>query len=55
MAYVGNADGRIHRIDLHDGGEAWSVDLGGPVTGDPVLLDGRLFVGLADGRLVCLK
>jgi outer membrane protein assembly factor BamB len=54
-AYAGNADGRIHRVDLHDGGEAWAVELGATVTGDPVIVDGHLIVGLTDGRLVCLK
>ncbi len=52
--YAGNADGRLYRVDLDDGGTAWSVNLGSAVTGDPTLSGGLLVVGTAAGRLVGL-
>ncbi len=55
VVYAGNADGRMHRVDLHDGGEAWSVSMGATITGDPLLVDGMLVVGLTDGRVVALQ
>jgi outer membrane protein assembly factor BamB len=53
-AYVGNADGRLHRFDPDDGGETWSVQLGATVSSDPVILGDLLMVGLADGSLLTL-
>ncbi len=53
-AWVGDAGGRFFRLDLDDGGVAWTVELGSPVTGDPVLAWGRLVVGLASGAVVAL-
>lgn len=54
-AWVGDAGGSVHRVDLDDGGVAWSRDLGAAVTGDPLLIDGLLVVGLADGTVVALE
>ncbi len=54
-AYVGDAGGHLYRVDLDDGGVAWTIDLGAPVTGDPVLAWGILVVGLGDGRVVALQ
>ena len=54
QAYVGNGDGFLYRIDS-DGGVVWKARLGAPVTGDPVMLRGRLVVGLANGRIVALE
>ena len=44
----------LYRIDS-DGGVVWKARLGAPVTGDPVMLRGRLVVGLANGRIVALE
>jgi outer membrane protein assembly factor BamB len=53
-AFVGNADGRVHRFDVEDGGEGWRVKLPATVTSGPLILDDRLYVGLVDGTLACL-
>lgn len=51
--YVGNGDGFLYRIDS-DGGVVWKTRLGAPLTGDPVMLRGRIVLGLANGRVVAL-
>ncbi len=52
--YVGNADGRLHRIDPDDGGEIWSIQLGATPSAAPVVVSGMVVVGLTDGSLVAV-
>jgi hypothetical protein len=33
----------------------WAANLGAPVTGQPTIVDGRMVVGLANGRIVGLE
>lgn len=53
--YAGNGDGTLFRIDGFDGGVVWTVKLGAPPTGEPVVARGLLVVGLANGRVVALE
>ena len=53
--YAGNGDGNLYRIDVFDGGVVWKAPLGAAVTGDPVVVGGKVIVGLANGRLVALS
>ncbi len=46
--------GRLRRIDSADGGTVWSIDLGAPITGEPVVIDGTVIVGTSDGRLIAV-
>ena len=53
-AYVGNADGRLHRFDPDDGGESWSLQLGASITAGPVVVGELVIVGLADGTIAAV-
>lgn len=53
-AWVGDAGGGLHRVDLDDGGVAWSLDLGAATTSGPELAWGLLVVGLASGEVVAI-
>jgi len=52
--YIGNADGRLHRFDPDDGGEVWAVPLGATPSASPVVIDGKVVVGLTDGSVVAV-
>jgi len=52
--YIGNADGRLHRFDPDDGGEVWGLQLGATPSANPVVLDGKVVVGLTDGSIVAV-
>ncbi len=52
--YIGNADGRLHRFDPDDGGEVWAVPLGATPSANPVIIDGKVVVGLTDGSVVAV-
>ena len=53
--YVGDGLGRITAYDMADGGSVWMIEAGAPVTGDPIVLDGLLVFGTADGRIIGLS
>ena len=53
-AFGGNADGRLHRFDPDDGGEAWSIQLGATASADPVVIGNTIIIGLADGTLIAV-
>lgn len=53
-AWAGDLGGRLHRVDLDDGGVAWSLSLGAPITAGPELAWGMLVVGLASGEVVAV-
>jgi outer membrane protein assembly factor BamB len=54
QAYAADGEGTLFRLD-EDGGVAWTVPLGVAITGDPVLIDGLLVLGTADGRILALR
>ena len=53
-AFVGNADGRLHRFDPDDGGESWSFSLGASISSGPLVIHDLVIVGLADGTLAAV-
>jgi len=53
--YTCDGHGRLARFDMADGGSAWTVDLGVPITGDPVVTPQFIIVGTSDGRLLALS
>ncbi|MCK6507527.1 PQQ-like beta-propeller repeat protein [Myxococcota bacterium] len=53
-AWAVDLGGRLHRVDLDDGGVAWSLALGAPATAGPELAWGMLIVGLASGEVVAV-
>jgi len=50
--YAGDAAGRVHRIDMADGGTVWSLELGSKITAVPAVNGGLIAYGTADGRLI---
>ncbi len=54
-AWIGDAAGRLHRVDLSDGGIAWSMDLGSPITSGPELAWDLMLIGLASGDVLALR
>ncbi|NOY27306.1 MAG: PQQ-binding-like beta-propeller repeat protein, partial [Oligoflexia bacterium] len=53
-AWVGDSGGRLHRVDLDDGGEAWSLQVGAPISSGPELAWDLILVGLSSGELVAI-
>jgi outer membrane protein assembly factor BamB len=48
---VGCEDGRLYCVNLADGKERWSYDIGSPVTASPAAANGLVIVGAEDGNL----
>jgi outer membrane protein assembly factor BamB len=53
--YVGSDAGRFYALDAATGAVVWSTDVGAPVTAEPAVTAGRIFVPTADGDLVVLR
>ena len=51
--YVASYDGIVRAIDRHTGVEAWRVQVDGMPT-QPVVIDGRVYVGTTLGRAVAI-
>lgn len=55
VAYVGSSDGKFYAIEVADGSEKWSFEVGGKVTGSTVVdRDGILYIGSEAGWLYAL-
>jgi outer membrane protein assembly factor BamB len=57
VLYAGTAGGDLHAFAAAGCGEAacaplWSAATGSPVTGGPIVSNGRVYAGLQDGRMV---
>lgn len=57
VLYAGTVGGELHAFAATGCGEAtceplWSATTGSPVTGGPIVSNGRVFAGLQDGRMV---
>jgi outer membrane protein assembly factor BamB len=57
VLYAGTAGGELHAFAAVGCGEAacaplWSAATGSPVTGGPIVSNGRVYAGLQDGRMV---
>ncbi|MBA2481010.1 MAG: PQQ-binding-like beta-propeller repeat protein [Planctomycetes bacterium] len=53
--YVADANGVLRCLDPQTGSERWKADLGSPAVGGPIAKDGRVFVPLKTGHLVCFE
>ena len=51
--YVSSYDGIVQALDRHTGAEAWRVEVDGMPT-QPVVVDGRIYLGTALGRAVAI-
>ena len=48
---VGSTDGRLYLLDLKDGREVWSYEIGAPLSGSPAVAGGMIVIGADDGRV----
>ncbi|WP_430459574.1 outer membrane protein assembly factor BamB [Thalassolituus sp. LLYu03] len=55
VVYMADVTGHVAALALDGGDEAWSIDLGLPVTGGVSEDNGQLFVATMDGLLHCLN
>ena len=53
--YLTDNAGTMRCLDLATGVERWRVDLGAPAAGGPAAADGRVFVPLRTGHLLCFE
>jgi outer membrane protein assembly factor BamB len=52
--FVATTRGRMHLLNLANGGERWQTDVGGRFTASPAVTDDRIVIGNEDGTLYCL-
>jgi outer membrane protein assembly factor BamB len=51
---VGGEDGRVYVLDIEDGSEKGSVDLGAPIAASPAVASGVVYIGTGDGSFYAL-
>lgn len=51
LAFLSDFDGFLHCLDVKTGKPYWTFDLKSPVWGSPLLADGKVYLGDADGDL----
>jgi tetratricopeptide (TPR) repeat protein len=51
--YLADDKGILHCLDERTGQERWQAPCGGPVAGGIIALDGRVYIPLKNGQLVC--
>lgn len=54
QVYMAGHDGRVQAVETESGDRVWRVDLDSPLSGGPVVGEGRVLVGSLDGRLFAL-
>lgn len=55
LAFLSDFDGVLHCLDFNTGKPYWTFDLKSPVWGSPLLADGKVYLGDADGDLAVFK
>jgi outer membrane protein assembly factor BamB len=55
LAFLADFTGIVHCLNVRTGKPYWTFDLKSPVWGSPLLADGRVYVGDADGDLAVFK
>jgi outer membrane protein assembly factor BamB len=55
LAFLSAFDGNLHCLDASTGKPHWTFDLKSPVWGSPLLADGKVYLGDADGDLAVFK
>lgn len=53
--FVATSAGKVHRVDPASGRVLGTVQVGVPVTSEPIIDGGRIFLGARQGQLVCLN
>ncbi len=53
--YLADANGTLHCIDGQSGAERWHADLGAPATAGIVAAEGKVYVPLRNGTLICFE
>ena len=48
---TGGIDGRIYVLNLENGLEIWSYEIGAAILGGPAVAGGLIIVGAEDGRI----
>jgi outer membrane protein assembly factor BamB len=51
---IATMKGDIKIIQLRDGKQLMSYELGTPVTGSPAVIDQKIIIGADDGKVYCL-
>ena len=47
----GSIDGRLYILDLENGKEMWSYEVGAAILSCPAVVDGMIVIGAEDGRV----
>ncbi len=47
----GSIDGRLYVLNLKDGKEIWSYEIGAAIPGSPAVTGGKVVIGAEDGRI----
>ncbi|MEW6251224.1 MAG: PQQ-binding-like beta-propeller repeat protein [Planctomycetota bacterium] len=55
VVYAADLDGFLYCLDAHTGQRIWKYDMQAAVWGSPLVADGKVFLGNADGELVVLE
>ncbi len=55
LVFAPDLSGFVHCIDLKSGKRNWEYDAFSAIWGSPMVVDGRVFLGLEDGKLLLLK
>ncbi len=55
LAFLSDLDGILHCLDVKTGKPYWTFDLKSPVWGSPLLADGKVYLGDADGDLAVFR
>ena len=55
LAFLSDFDGVLHCLDVKTGKPHWTYDLKSPVWGSPLLADGKVYLGDADGDIAIFK
>jgi len=55
LVYISDFQGVLHCLDAKTGKAYWTFDINSPVWGSPLVADGKVFLGDADGDMAILK
>jgi outer membrane protein assembly factor BamB len=55
LVFLSDFSGVLHCVDFKTGKPSWTFDLKSPVWGSPLLADGKVYLGDADGDLAVFK
>jgi outer membrane protein assembly factor BamB len=50
---VGSDDGRVYLVQLNDGKEAWSYEIGQAIESSPAVAEEKFVIGSDDGNVYC--